>query len=326
MAESRSPSFLAKTLVIALSLLATAAVCEVLLRVYLQTHTVYDIEMLRYATLIKRESPNPKIGHVHEPSAQAHLMDVDVQINSDGLRDGEHAVEHDGRYRIAVLGDSLTFGWGVAEPDTFATRLETALNRRYPTEILNFGTGNYNSEQEVNLFLEKGLKYKPDKVVVFFFINDAEPTPRKADWAFLYRSRLVTLAWSRLHALESNLGDRGSFYRTYYADLYRPDAPGWQRAQAALRQLRDVCAERGIALQVVLLPELHSLVEYPFSNEHQVVADYLRSIGVEVLDLAPQFRDQTRPMELWVAPDDAHPNARAHELIAKHAEEFIAKR
>lgn len=323
---SAPPSVLAKTLVIAFSLAATFALCEVLLRIYLVDHTVYDIEMLRYATLIKHESPNPLVGHVHAPNARAHLMDADVQINSDGLRDGEHAAARDDRYRIIFLGDSLTFGWGVEQDETFKTRLEAALNRRYPTEIINFGTGNYNSEQEVNLFLEKGLKYRPDKVVVFYFINDAEPTPKKARLAFLYHSRLVTLAWSRLHALESNLGDRGEFYRTYYADLYRPDAPGWKNAQAALRQLRDVCAANGIALQVVLLPELHSLQEYPFSNEHAVVTNYLRSIGVPVLDLAPRFTDQGQPMQLWVAPDDAHPNALAHKLIAEKAEDFIADR
>ena len=319
-------SVLAKTLVILFSLAATFALCELMLRVYLVNHTVYDVEMLRYATLIKSESPNPLIGHVHAPNAQAHLMDVDVRINPDGLRDAEHPTARDGRYRIIFLGDSLTFGWGVEQDQTFKTLLETALNRRYPTEIINFGTGNYNSEQEVNLFIEKGLKYRPDKVVVFYFINDAEPTPKKASMAFLYHSRLVTLAWSRLHALESNLGDRNNYYRTYYADLYRPDAPGWKKAQAALQQLRDVCAANGIALQVVLLPELHSLREYPFSNEHAVVATYLRSIGVPVLDLAPKFTDQAEPMRLWVAPDDAHPNALAHKLIAEKAEDFIAER
>lgn len=319
-------SALAKTLVVLFSLAATLALCELLLRVYLVNHTVYDVEMLRYATLLKHESPNPLIGHVHAPNTQAHLMDVDVRINSDGLRDTEHATARDDRYRIIFLGDSLTFGWGVEQGQTFKTLLETALNRRYPTEIINFGTGNYNSEQEVNLFIEKGLKYRPDKVVVFYFINDAEPTPRKASMAFLYHSRLVTLAWSRLHALESNLGDRNNFYRTYYADLYRPDAPGWKRAQTALRQLRDICAANGIELQVVLLPELHSLQQYPFSNEHAVVTNYLSSIGVPVLDLAPQFADQSEPMGLWVAPDDAHPNALAHKLIAERAEDFIAQR
>jgi lysophospholipase L1-like esterase len=122
---------------------------------------------------------------------------VPVRINSDGLRDVEHAVAHGDRYRIIFLGDSFTFGWGVREADTFKSQLETALNQRYPTEIINFGIGNYNSEQEVNLFLEKGLKYHPDKVVVFYFINDAEPPRAKAPFPFLYHSDFITFFWSR---------------------------------------------------------------------------------------------------------------------------------
>jgi hypothetical protein len=296
-AQPRRISLAGKVLVILLSFFVTAAVCEVLLRIYLINHTVYDIEMVRYATLIKIEAANPLIGHEHKPNVSATLMDVPVRTNSDGLRDVEHDAAHGDRHRII-----------------------------FPTEIINFGTGNYNTEQEVNLFLEKGLKYHPDKVVVFYFINDAEPTPKKARFAFLYESRLVTLAWSRLHALESNLGDRHSNYRTYYADLYQPDAPGWQRTQAALVRLRDVCAERGIELQVVVLPELHELQRYPFENEHAAVVSYLRSIGVSVLDLTPRFKDETNPIRLWVAPDDAHPNALAHELIAKYALDFLAER
>lgn len=325
-APTRRVSLAGRALVILLSLLATATVCELLLRVYLINYTVYDIEMVRYATLVKTEAANPLIGHEHQPNVSATLMDVDVRTNSDGLRDVEHPTAHGDRYRIIFLGDSLTFGWGVNEPDTFTARLEAALNQRYPTEIINFGTGNYNTEQEVNLFLEKGLKYHPDKVVVFYFINDAEPTPKKARFAFLYESRLVTLAWSRLHALESNLGDRQNNYRTYYADLYHPDAPGWQRARAALQRLRDVCVEHGIELQVVVLPELHELQHYPFEKEHMAVVSFLRSIGVSVLDLTPLFKDETDPMRLWVAPDDAHPNALAHDLIARYALDFLAQR
>jgi hypothetical protein len=129
-----------------------------------------------------------------------------------------------------------------------------------------------------------------------------------------------------LRALESHIGDRSKNYKTYYADLYAPDAPGWKSAQAALLQLRDVCAANGIELQVVLLPELHSLQDYAFADQHAKVLSYLRSIGVPVLDVAPFFKDETDPMRLWVASDDAHPNALANRLIAEYAADFIAAR
>jgi len=327
-ARTRHPvrAVLSKLLLVAASVLVSLGALEVLLRLYLLNHTFYDVEMTRYALLLKEESPNPRIGHIHRPNTGATLMNVPVHINADGLRDRDHNVAHGKEYRIVLLGDSFTFGWGVSEPETFKARLETALNQRYPTEIINLGTGNYNSDQELNLFLEKGLKYAPDKVVVFYFINDAERTVIKHTRGFFFHSRLVTFVWSKVHALLSGYGDEVRGYKGYYADLYRPENPGWQATRAALVRLRDICREHGIQLQVVIIPELHQLQDYPFADEHRLVTDFLRQHDIAVLDLAPAFKNETEPTRLWVSPDDAHANALGHELIAKYALDFIAQR
>src|SRR5712691_3905723 len=83
---------------------------------------------------------------------------------------------------IAMLGDSLTVGWGVPVDDTFAKRIE----RMYAAagidaEVINFGVGNYNTVQEVQAFLAQGYRYRPDVVVLNYFVNDAElQTPASA--------------------------------------------------------------------------------------------------------------------------------------------------
>ena len=46
--------------------------------------------------------------------------------------------------------------------------------------------------------------------------------------------------------------------------------------------------------------------------------------GIPNLDLAPRFAGETNPQRLWVAPDDAHPNAVAHRRIADYSFAFIA--
>jgi hypothetical protein len=170
----------------------------------------------------------------------------------------------------------------------------------------------------VELFLDKGLAYAPDAVVLFYFINDAEPVPQRSAWRWLGHSRLLTLYWSRLSALAVRL-DSAPDWRAYYAGLYRDGQPGWRDAQAALLALRDACAERGIRLQVVLLPELHQLADYPFAREHAALLAFLAEHGIAGLDLAPRFAGETDPESLWVAPDDPHPNARAHAHIARYS-------
>jgi lysophospholipase L1-like esterase len=296
---------------------------ELLMRLYTWKVVSYDIEMTRYAMEVKEQAGNPSIGHEHRPGAKATLMGVPVSINNDGLRDRDYSVERNAARRYVFLGDSLTMGWGVEQDKSFEALLETRLNARTPTEVLNFGHGNYNPVQEVNLFLEKGLKYKPDEVVLFYFINDAEPTPVVSRWESLGNSRFITFFWSRIKSLASRLDEKQSF-QGYYSGLYAEGQPGWTAAKDALLVLKKTCAERNIALKVVLLPELLDPAHYPFAAEHAKVMAFLAQAGIPAFDATPAFKDVTDPHRLWVALDDAHPNAQAHAIIAGATEAFIA--
>lgn len=282
----------------------------------------YDLEMTRYANHLKQDSSNPAIRHIHRPLSKAMLMGVPVQINADGFRDENYPVARNSKYRVIFLGDSLTLGWGVRSEETFEYLIEKYFNDRIPAEIINFGTGNYNTVQEVHLFLEKGLKYKPDKVVLFYFINDAEPLPQKAKWGFWGHSHLLTLYWSRLHAAIERIQPSRNF-SAYYHALYASDQPGWQQAKEALLLLKTVCVDRQIKLQVVLLPELHQLQPYTFQQEHALIKTFLSEHKIDFLDVAPSFSKEIHPERLWVARDDAHPNAVAHRLIAEAVRDFV---
>ncbi|MFM8312861.1 MAG: SGNH/GDSL hydrolase family protein [Deltaproteobacteria bacterium] len=305
-----------------LSFLLFSLIGELIVRFYLNFKTIYDIEMSKYAIELKIQSENPKIRHKHRPNSQAHLMNVDVRINSDGLRDHEHSIEKNGKYRIAFLGDSLTFGWGVREEENFKSLLEKKFNQLQPVDIINFGTGNYNTEQEVNLFLESGLKYSPNKVVVFYFINDAEPTRSKSPWSFLENSRMLSFYWSRINNLLGRWNTDRSFY-SFYSRLYDDQQEGWKNTKAALSQLNEECKKRNISLQVVLLPELHELKNYPFQKQHNMVLKHLRSLNIAYLDITDNFKSFSKPTELWVSSDDAHPNALAHSMISDFVHDFI---
>lgn len=305
-----------------LSLVIFLLMLEISLQIYTRVFIYYDVEMSRYATEIKQKSDNPLIGHVHEPDSSAHLMGVDVEINSDGLRDEEYPVERTEKYRIAALGDSLTFGWGVEKEDTFEHLLEDMLSETRATEMINFGHGNYNTVQQVNLFKERGLKYNPDKVVVFFFINDAEVTPQRSAWTPLARLRSVTFLWSRVRGLLTRAAPEATF-ESFYSALYEDDFPGFIAMKEAFVELQGICEEQGIELQVVLLPELHDLVDYPFAAEYAKVESFLRDNSISVIDLTPAFEGYENAIDLWVARDDAHPNALAHRMIAEYSRDFI---
>jgi hypothetical protein len=103
----------------------------------------------------------------------------------------------------------------------------------------------------------------------------------------------------------------GTGFAEYYAALYRDGAEGWARSEAALLELKQQSRARGFDLAVVLLPELHQLVDYTFRKEHEIVMDFLRLNEICTLDLAAAFANERDPHSLWVSLDDAHPTARS---------------
>jgi len=165
----------------------------------------YGIEMWKYAKLLKQKSQIPQLSHEHKPGTEAKLMGVQVKINSYGLRDHEYKIARPDRtYRILVLGDSMTFGWGTAVENTYPKVLEKLLNdfsrpasnpsnmiSKY--EVINAGVGNYNTVQEVTYFKERGIHLKPDMVLLGFYLNDAEKTPKPSSGFLREHSYLYVL-------------------------------------------------------------------------------------------------------------------------------------
>ena len=101
-----------------------------------------------------------------------------VSINSDGLRDREHALAHPpDTLRIAVLGDSFAEAMQVNREETFWAIMEKELQgcpnlggRR--VEVINFGQAGFGTAQELLALRHRAWKYAPDVVVLAFFTDD----------------------------------------------------------------------------------------------------------------------------------------------------------
>jgi lysophospholipase L1-like esterase len=303
----------------------------------MMTRIIYDrdgmhfgIEMWKYAKKIKRPSPIPAMGHEHTPNREAFLMGVPVKINSAGLRDREFSLSKPkDTYRILVLGDSITFGWGVEEEKTFAKVLESKLNESplpgWPQhyEVINTGVGNYNTAQEVAFFKERGRLYEPDMVLIAFFINDAEPTPREERNWLARQSSLYVFMASFWDGILRETGFRPP-YSDYYRALYEADKPGWIQCQQAFKDLMATCRQEHIDLKVAIVPELHHLdSSYEFPQVHAAIRGLSQEGAAGVIDLLDGLSGQDPP-SLWVSPGDPHPNARAHQIIAGQLYEALA--
>jgi len=298
------------------------ALVEVGLRVYSRLTPNVDVEFTRYATLMKSAAPGSALGFRHEPGTHARLFGVDVAINSRGFRDAEIPPEkRPGETRVALLGDSVTFGWGVPYGSRFSEILERDWSRDgRPLELVNTGHGNWNSAQEQAALAELLADDPLDGILQFWYINDAEPTPPHRDAPWYARLQLAIFVWAKSDLLQRRFGAKEG-YEDYYRDLYEDDAPGYGEFRRALERTGEIARSRGVPWVFVILPEFHAFPG-PFRDVYAHVAADAEAAGAIVVDVTDSFAGED-PAGIWVAHNDVHPNARGHALIAQAVRDAV---
>jgi len=98
---------------------------------------------------------------------------VQVSINNIGLRGKELSPKADGIKRILILGDSMVFGWGANDDETFPSRLGELLNTSSEQfEVINAGVQGYGTDQSHALYTKRLAQLQPDLLVLCLFEND----------------------------------------------------------------------------------------------------------------------------------------------------------
>jgi hypothetical protein len=297
------------------------ALAEAGLRIRFAHSLDFSMEMWKYAVALKHPVANPRLSFAHIPNRSAVLMGVSISTNSHGLRDREYPeAKPQDVYRIVMLGDSTTLGWGVPEEQTVAKVLERELNRAAAVpgrrfEVLNAGVGNYGTVQELAHYQTYDRVFHPDMVILQYFINDPEPVPVERYGSFLRQSYAVALTLARFDAMLRLTGARPN-WKEYYSGLYADDRPGFQAAKTALAELAAATRADGARLLVTLLPELHEINgPYPFSKEHEKIEAVLDANRIPGLELIDGLRGHGPESALWVTSTDSHPNGTASNLI-----------
>jgi lysophospholipase L1-like esterase len=306
------------------------AILEIFCRTVVDDGRRFEFEMWRYAKALKIPGDDPDLPFSHRPNGRAHIMGADVAINSLGLRDDRDISREKpaGVTRIVMLGDSVTFGFGVSGRETTASQLETLLaTQRTPSriEVLNAGVGNYNTSMEVNAYLRSWRALQPDVVLLNFFVNDAEPTPVPRGNLFTRYSLAAVYIGSRLDAV-SLLTNGAPGWQEYYTGLFDDRQPGWVKAQAAIAALKAACDADGRPLLMVNYPDLHQTKPYPLSSITAKLAALADRLSIPFLDLTPEVADQEDAALLWVNGGDPHPNAATNARYARRIAEWLLPR
>lgn len=251
-----------------------------------------------------------------------------ISVNSLGFREREIGPKDPNRYRIAVIGDSFTFGSGVEERSRFSNLIEKFLGPRY--EVLNFGKRAHNMPEHVDV-LDRVLKMSPDFVLLQLYENDFETRkmtrprvypllPSNLDRQMQESSLIYRLLVGCWLQFQEAVGLTESYTDYMARHLRDPNSPEARTAFGMLRQFIDRAHAAGVPIGVVLFPFPHGFGRkrdnYPFAYLHDRVRTICAEERIPYLDLLPAFSTLGDPRSLWVSPFDAHPNAKANRRAA----------
>jgi lysophospholipase L1-like esterase len=275
--------------------------------------------------------------------------DVRYRINADGFRDRIRSrPKPDGAFRILALGDSVTFGYGVEQEETYPMQLEAAFAGRAAgrIEVLNLGVGGYNPYTEAMLFADLGPAYQPDLVLVQFCINDLnDPTlhfdrQTRLDLGSLPAAAFPDPArrlpppppdgiassacrWLRVcERLHDRLGDPEPWRSdpaAFAATLAPRDGPGhateWGWLRARYREIAEAASREGARLVVVAFPFAAQLEDPRRTSARDELVRIGHQEGWETIDLLGPFLARARSERLLA--DAWHPTAAGHRLAAE---------
>jgi len=264
-------------------------------------------ERVRRANLRSIINPHPDDQIIYDlkPNLDLVFQSVQVTTNSCGMRGPERSIpKPPNTIRIALLGDSFAFGWGVAQDKIFAQRLEDNLNRMSggdpAFEVLNFAVPGYSTFQEVAKFEETGLDFNPDIVLVFFVQNDFGLPFYVRDIArpsgMLAATEFARLSW---RAIDPEI-------KAQRKQLERLNP------NAALRRLAEISETRGIKVYLTFNPRKDWI---KYKNQLHVLK---RRSDIRVISFRREFMHAVKrrqiPSEAVVLPNDPHTSALRHAL------------
>lgn len=271
-------------------------------------------------------------GYVHRPNQECFSVDAKATINSVGFRGREpRTVRGHGDVRVLALGNSLTFGKGAGDDETYPAQLERQLREQYgpEVEVINAGIGAFTIRQYVAFVEHKLPELKPDLLVIGMQWLDLHHHARIGQ----KEGKVSTEAWAaikkRFDETDANLAapkTRGeklkdtlrhwrTFYVLYHGIQERRGLKRWaHRLNWAMRMLdgkhdeqiaerlefsaeklsyiAQLCKQHSTNLLIAFFPDYRQIFkDYPNSIWPNALGEACAKAGIPSVSLLPGLRE-----------------------------------
>ncbi|MCP4656385.1 MAG: hypothetical protein GY856_13310 [bacterium] len=287
-----------------------------------------------------RLARNPRIIYELKPGLAVSYQGAHVTTNAWGFRGIDPRLDPDETgLRIVGLGDSFMFGQGVADDETYLAVLEERLNALFPArtiEVVNTAVPGYNTVMEIETLMEKGLRFRPNLVVLEIVGNDLE-LPN------FIRRKVSVLALDRLFLgdfIDRRLGRYGPLIRELddfglmstkerAVETVPPEYAGmvgWEAFAAAMRELKRLARIHHFRVVSILLAPGKD-------GFHQRALQFSEQLGFRVLWVGEGYLlyiedhqlESYAESPLALGPNDGHPSPLGHRIAAETLLDFLIR-
>jgi lysophospholipase L1-like esterase len=261
-----------------------------------------------------------------------------------------------GTYRVMALGDSFTFGRGLAEEERYTERVEALLRAAFPRrkiEVINFGIQGADTGGERDILNTLGPQVDPDRVLVGFCNNDPKPggadrsqkrdafNTRHGGWMNFVKQRLewagLPMVAGRVHSWIYTVAERTGTIPTgneEFSRVYNPESPEWKRFTRALADIVEWSRRRKLPPPIfaVLTVVPHSFdLTHPDENLRLALAweeqarRAAETAGFITVGFLKEIAAAPPGESLHVNAADGHPGARLNDIYARGLFDLLRK-
>lgn len=324
--------FLVNTAVMLFTLLLIAVAGEI---------TVRGLQKNGYLADYRKPQKKQKSQHVYAPklisSSNPRLYvevdPADPQVNRFGMRGKEPLfIKRSDVLRIAVIGDSVAFGYGLKDEDSFPRMLEASLQQKgLKVEVINFAVCGYGLEAYPEVYRTKIRSFKPDLVLLAYVLNDPGKVSdfvQSVGSGMKLKAKIRRIAKTSQFAawiLTSYFKALENFRNTYMFKLMYFHEPTRAFIDEKMKELHQQTANDKVKLVTFIFPYFHNMQHYPLTAAHEVVSQVLAREKIPYHDLLEDYRPHDGIALRLEEGDFTHPNANGQRIAAEAIERYLEK-